>query len=58
MHNIGIDMASARRAAESVPQGDVDDSEADLEDDDDLSWKGIDATQTQTLPSMRGLRAY
>ena len=58
LHNIGIDIASARRAAESAPQDDVDDSEADIEDYDDLSWKGIDATQTQTLPSMRGLRAH
>jgi len=57
LHNIGMDLESARRAAESVPQDVIDDSDAGYEDDEGAPWEGIDATRTQTLPSMRGMLA-
>jgi len=59
LQHIGIDPAAARAASGQTGKSTtlVDDSDVDLEEDEDeLPWEGIETTQTQTLPSLRGLR--
>lgn len=60
LQHIGIDLAAARRVSGQtvkMTQTVQDDSDADIEDDDEeLPWEGIEATQTQTLPSLRLMR--
>lgn len=58
LQNIGIDPAAARLVSGQTVKSTtlVEDSDADIDDDDELPWEGIEATQTQTLPSLRAMR--
>lgn len=61
LQNMGIDPAAVRAVSGQTTIGRsttiAEDSEADIdEDEDELPWEGIETTQTQTLPSLRGMR--
>lgn len=59
LQNIGIDTAIARAVSGQTGRSTtmVNDSDAEIDEDgDELPWEGIEATQTQTLPSLRAMR--